>query len=526
MDGDDVMNSGAQTLVHEFLETSAKLWPAKTAFIHDDVRVTYDQVNSKANQMAAWLLEQGIVAGDRIAIFMENSIEYVVSYYGVLKTGGVAVPLNCDLKSDSLKGVLEELQPKGIICTGKFEKRFHDIDPEMFKIRTLLIQNTSLSWHSFRCSVVAWEDVICDRISVDPDLPIDELTLASIVYTSGSTGKPKGVMLSHKNIVSNTLSIVQYLKLTNDDIQMIVLPFHYVMGKSLLNTHVAMGGTVVINNKFAYPACVLEQMVAERVTGFSGVPSTYTYLLHRSPLITYRNKLESLRYCSQAGGHMSRQIKEKLLESLPCHTALYIMYGATEAAARLTYVEPERLRSKIDSIGKPIPGVTIKILDETGNEVSAGVQGELVAQGPNIMQGYWMDAESTSIVLDENGYHTGDLGYKDEDGYLYVSGRKDSLLKVGGHRINPQEIEDALMATRLLLEVAVVGVEDEQLGKRLVAVAAPLSGKTTERDILARSFTKLPRYKLPSEIIFVSSLPKNSSGKINRTDCLDLFLGL
>jgi long-chain acyl-CoA synthetase len=517
------MNPGAQTLVHEFLETSAKRWPAKTALIHDDVRVTYEQVNSMANQMAAWLLEQGIVAGDRIVIFMENSIEYVVSYYGVLKTGGVAVPLNCDVKSDSLKGVLAELQPKGIIASGKFEKIFHDIDPEMFKIRTLLLKNTSFSWHSFRCSVFAWEDVICDRIAANPDLPIDELTLASIIYTSGSTGRPKGVMLSHKNIVSNTLSIVQYLKLNNDDIQMIVLPFFYVMGKSLLNTHVAVGGTVVINNKFAYPACVLEQMVAERVTGFSGVPSTYTYLLHRSPLITYRNKLESLRYCSQAGGHMSRQIKEKLLESLPSHTALYIMYGATEAAARLTYVEPERLRSKIESIGKPIPGVTIKVMDETGNEVPSGVQGELVAQGPNIMQGYWMDAKSISGVLDENGYHTGDFGYKDEDGYLYVTGRKDNLLKVGGHRINPQEIEDALMATELLLEVSVVGIEDELLGQRLVAVAVPLSRTITERDILACSLTKMPRFKLPSEIHLVGSLPKNSSGKINRTDCLELF---
>lgn len=519
----DVMNFGAQTLVHELLETSARHWPAKTAVIHDDARVTYEQANAMANRLAAELIGQGIALGDRVVLFMENGIEYVVSYYGVLKAGAVAVPLNCELKSDSLKEVLENLQPKGIIASGRFEKLFHDVDPGTFNIPVVLIKNPSLCWRSSTCAVVAWEDAIQGGAVANPALPMEDASLASIVYTSGSTGTPKGVMLSHRNIVSNTFSIVRYLNLSGNDIQMVVLPFYYVMGKSLLNTHVAVGGTVVINNRFAYPACVIEQMVAERVTGFSGVPSTYAYLLHRSPLVEYRHKLESLRYCSQAGGHMARQIKEKLLESLPSHTALYIMYGATEAAARLTYVEPKRLQSKIDSIGIPIPGVTIKVMDETGNEVPSGAQGELVAQGPNIMQGYWMDDESTSGVLDGNGYHTGDLGYKDEDGYLYVTGRKDNLLKVGGHRINPQEIEDALMATELLLEIAVIGVEDDLLGQRLVAVAVPFRERTTAREILADGLGRLPRYKLPSEIHFVGSLPKHSNGKINRANCLELI---
>jgi acyl-CoA synthetase (AMP-forming)/AMP-acid ligase II len=517
------MSSGSQTLVHNFLETSAKLWPAKIAFVHDDIRATYEQINSMANRLALWLLEQGIAEGDRVVIFLENTIEYVVSYYGALKTGGVAVPLSCDVKSDSLSAFLEDVQPRVIITSGKFEKLFQDINPDTFNIHKMLMKSPSLPLQSFKCAVVAWEDVVSDGTVFNPGLPIGESTLASIIYTSGSTGRPKGVMLSHKNIVSNTLSIVKYLNLSENDIQMVVLPFFYVMGKSLLNTHFAVGGTVVVNNRFAFPACVIEQMVSERVTGFSGVPSTYAYLLHRSPLVAYRDKLDSLRYCSQAGGHMSSMIKEKLLRALPSHTQLYIMYGATEAAARLTYVEPERLSSKIDSIGIPIPGVTVNVLDEKGNEVPSGLQGELVASGPNIMQGYWKDAESSSRVLDENGYHTGDMGYRDEEGYLYVTGRKDNLLKVGGHRINPQEIEDAMMATELLLEVAVVGVEDRLLGKRLVAIAVPINGETNERDILANCLTMLPRYKIPSEIKFISALPKNSSGKINRTQCLELF---
>lgn len=516
------MDSGEQTLVHEFLEVSAKTWPAKIAFIHDDVRVTYEQINSMANMLALWLREQGIAAGDRVVIFLENSIEYVVSYYGTLKIGGVAVPLNCDVKFDSLGALLEETQPKIVITSGKFEKLFREVNPDTLNIHKIVMKCPSLTWNSFN-SVVAWEDVISEGSVPDPDLPIEESTLASIIYTSGSTGKPKGVMLSHKNITSNTLSIVKYLKLSNNDILMVVLPFFYVMGKSLLNTHFAVGGTVVVNNRFAFPAGVIEQMVSERVTGFSGVPSTYAYLLHRSPLGAYRDKLASLRYCSQAGGHMSSMIKEKLLETLPSHTQLYIMYGATEAAARLAYVEPERLRGKIDSIGRPIPGVTIKVMNEKGFEVPSGLHGELVARGPNIMLGYWKDSESTYRVLDENGYHTGDMGYQDEDGYLYVTGRKDNLLKVGGHRINTQEIEDALMKTELLLEVTVFGVEDGMLGKRLVALAVPISGKTSERDVLANYLTVLPRYKLPSEIKFVRSLHKNSNGKIDRSKCMEMF---
>jgi len=476
-----------------------------------------------ANRLALWLLGQGIAAGDRIAIFLENSIEYVVSYYGVLKTGGVAVPLCCDVKSDSLGAFLEDVQPRVVITSGKFEKLFQDINPDTFKIHKILMKSPSLTWQSFNCAVVAWDDVIYDGPVSNPGLTIEDSALASVIYTSGSTGRPKGVMLSHKNIVSNTLSIVKYLNLSGNDIQMVVLPFNYVMGKSLLNTHFAVGGTVVVNNKFAFPACVIEQMVAERVTGFSGVPSTYAFLLHRSPLIDCRDKLESLRYCTQAGGHMSRQIKEKLIEALPLQTKLYIMYGATEAAARLTYVESERLRSKIESIGIPIPGVVVKVMDEKGNEVPSGQLGELVANGPNIMQGYWMDAKSTSSVLDENGYHTGDMGYQDEEGYLYVTGRKDDLLKVGGHRINPREIENALMATELLLEIAVVGVEDRLLGKRLVAIAVPYSRETNERDILAKCLTILPRNKIPSEFKLVSFLPKNSNGKINRPGCIELF---
>ena len=221
---------------------------------------------------------------------------------------------------------------------------------------------------------------------------------------------------------------------------------------------------------------------------------------------------------------MSAAIKQELRRVLPEHTKIYVMYGATEASARLAYLEPERFEEKMDSIGKPIPGVTLRVLGPDGSEVPLGETGELVCQGPNVTMGYWKDEAFTAKALDEKGYHTGDLGYQDEDGYFYLEGRKDDLLKVGGHRINPQEIEDALMETKLVIETAVLGHPDPLLGQKLVALACPKNGDCTENVILSHCAQKLPKYKMPSEIKLLRSLPKSSSGKIDRAKCLELFL--
>jgi long-chain acyl-CoA synthetase len=210
------------------------------------------------------------------------------------------------------------------------------------------------------------------------------------------------------------------------------------------------------------------------------------------------------------------------MQVLPPHTCLYVMYGATEASARLAYVEPERLRDKIDSIGKPIPGVVLTIRDAQGREVADGEVGEIVASGPNIMLGYWGDSDGTAKVLDANGYHTGDLGYRDREGFFYTVGRKDNLLKIGGHRINPKEVEDALMGTELLMEVAVVGVSDQLLEPRLVAVAAPRHSGCSEQEVLRRCVAMLPKYKMPSAVKLVGSLPKTPQGKLDSRKCHDL----
>jgi acyl-coenzyme A synthetase/AMP-(fatty) acid ligase len=198
------------------------------------------------------------------------------------------------------------------------------------------------------------------------------------------------------------------------------------------------------------------------------------------------------------------------------------MYGATEASARLTYLDPAYFESKLGSIGTPIPDVTIQIVDEQNRNVPDGSQGELVASGPNIMQGYWKDPQYTSCVLDDQGYHTGDIGYRDENGFLYILRRKDGMLKVGGHRINPVEVEDFLMATDLIIETAVVGLPDSLLGHKLVALVVPQDGIDAPKTLMQKCADGLPSHKCPSTIISVRALPKNANGKIDQNTCITI----
>ncbi len=527
--------------VHHFLEQSAERFPCKVALVHEDIRATYSDINGNADKLAQHLLAIGIKPGDRVILIIANSLEYVVAYYGAMKIGAVAVPLGVDIKPNSLQRILEDVTPTAIISHLRFKRLINATEESLIEdLQVIFIcdresqQNNSppLSKTSKNSSIlpeVAFFEVEKnisqpEQYKQDNFLLIEvseeNTTLASIIYTSGSTGNPKGVMLSHGNIVSNVEAICSSLDISERDIQMVVLPFSYVMGISLLNTHFAVGATIVLNNKFAYPATVLEQMVREKVTSFSGVPSTYAYLLHRSPLAKYREKLTALRYCSQAGGHMAQQLKTDLRKILPQHAKLFIMYGATEASARLSCLPSELMLDKINSIGKPISGVSIKVLGKDRKEVMVGQKGELVANGPNIMLGYWNDDKATSSVLAEEGYHTGDIGYVDSEGFFYVTERKDDLVKVGGHRINPAEIEDALMSTGKVIEAAVLSIPDTMLGHKFAAVVVAIQNDIDRDQILSQLQEILPKYKMPESCNIVRALPKKSNGKIDKQKCL------
>jgi long-chain acyl-CoA synthetase len=514
----------AWQLVHGFLEDSARSFPEKNALFAVGKWHTYRQLNEQANRLARVLLKKGLAKGDRVGLLIENSAEYVVSYYGILKAGGTTVALNTESTPDDVSFVIGDCGIRFLIVGQKLLTRLLSVPEGRPESPALARQDTLeavFAWAPPGSPLPAVPGVFLaglpDACSLEssegPAVRMIDLDIASIVYTSGSTGKPRGAVLSHLNIVANTRSIVEYLRLSPDDRIMVVLPFYYIYGKSLLNTHFAVGGSVVIDNRFLYPNVILQTMQDQETTGFAGVPSTFTILLNRSNVRSRR--FPKLRYLTQAGGAMAPSIQKDVAETF-APASLFIMYGATEASARLSYLPPEDLPRKWGSIGKAIPNVELFVADEHGRPLPAGKEGEIAARGSNIMSGYWNHPEETSKVLRNGLYYTGDIGRADEEGYLYVVGRTKDMIKIGGNRVSAKEIEEALLEHPAVAEAAVIGVPDLVLGeapKAILVLKGSQGGEIIEQ--LPRFLQDhLALYKIPKFFEIRDSLPKTDSGKI------------
>jgi long-chain acyl-CoA synthetase len=312
------------------------------------------------------------------------------------------------------------------------------------------------------------------------------------------------------------MSIVEYLHLTTDDRMMVTLPFYYIFVQSLLLTHVAVGGSVVIENKLLFPENIVRGIQKMEATGFAGVPSTFTKMLKRSSI--REATLEKLRYVTQAGGHLAPEIRKHVSEAF-APASLYIMYGATEAAPRMTYLEPSMLIEKLGSIGKAIPNVEVLVVDASGQPVPPYVTGEIIARGSNIMVGYWNDADATKEVIKNGYYHTGDLGQIDDEGYIYVVGRLNDMIKSNGYRVSAIEVEDAILEMEDVADVAVVPVADDITGEAIKAyLVLHQEQDLTLRTLRGRLKGRLPEYKMPQYIEIMNSLPRNKSGKIMKSE--------
>jgi long-chain acyl-CoA synthetase len=500
-------------LVHRFLEQSARRAPGSVALIEPQRSITYGELDRLANRFAQVFAGAGIRRGDRIVLAIENSFELVGAYIGALKAGAVAVPLPAGPRNDRLAKVVVDCAPAGCVVDAATAADVVEGHP-LAGVRNLFVMRGR---HAPAAAPAArgLEDLLASASDEPPNVRSIDLDLAAIIYTSGSTGDPRGVMLTHRNIVANTRSIVGYLKLTDRDRVMCVLPFYYVYGLSLLHTHLAAGGSIVIDNRFAFPNVVLNAMREHRVTGFAGVPSTFALLLYRSSLDAMA--FPELRYVTQAGGGMPTGRVREWLERGP-RAAFYVMYGATEASARLTYLDPADLPRKLGSIGRPIPNVEIVIVKDDGEIAAPGEVGELVARGSNIACGYWNDPDETREKFCALGYRTGDLGSIDEDGFLFLVGRRHDMIKVGAHRVGAKEIEDVLHEHPGVHEAAVVGVPHDLLGEAPVAVVAMRAERAGDAEEL-RHFchTRLAPHKIPAKFIFRADLPKISGvGKIDK----------
>jgi len=501
--------------VHHFLEEAATNFPQKQAVWDKNRWFSYQEINDTADCVAAFLTHSGIKRGDRAALLLENSYEYIISYFGILKAGAVVVGLSTDVSASSITRLLSNSEASCLFSQYKYYKNYRPALGEATMVSTLILTDGGIIGEEIPGIHVTALESIVQKDAASASVRTIDTDLAEIVYTSGSTNTPKGVMLTHLNLVSNTRSICKYLRLTREDRMMVVLPFFYIYGKSLLLTHFYKSGSLVIENQFIFPNKILELMNTTEVTGFAGVPSTFSLLLNRSTLKSMN--FPKLRYVTQAGGSLPPTVQDEVADAF-APAQLFIMYGTTEASPRLSYLNPDVRTLKRGSVGVPVDNVDLLICDPEGNELPRGEEGEIAARGSNIMKGYWKDSEETAKVLKNGMYFTGDLGKQDEDGFFYITGRVRDIVKVKGIRISPVEIEEILLENRNILEAAVLGIEDPLQGESLLAVIVPRD-PNMENELLIREFlkAKLPPNKQPRYIQFRTTLPKNKAGKIMKT---------
>lgn len=491
------------------LEAVARRTPSVPALAWRATAWTYGELLLAIAAVSTALAERKLARGSRVALLLRNSPQYVALYYGTLAAGCVAVPLNAQERAGVLARQIEHSGANLLIGD--------PAHPEWAALRTiagrlsLVVLETPLHEGGDALAKFVQETGATADESAAPALGANDL--AAIIYTSGTTGRPKGVMLSHGNLHSNATAIIEYLGLSNADRGLCVLPFHFSYGNSVLHSHLLCGAQLALEDNFAFPQATLQKMQDDAITGFAGVPSTFALLLGRCRLQDF--DLSRLRYITQAGGAMPRALIERLRQQVPA-VQVFVMYGQTEATARLTYLPPGRLDEKAGSVGIAIPGVEIDVRDQNGS-VRTGALGEICARGPNVMLGYWNDAAATAEALREGWLHTGDLGHRDEDGYLFIDGRAVDMIKIGAFRVSPQEIEEVIAALDGVEEVAVTAIADEMLGHAIKAVVVPRPGVQLEiLAVKAHCRQQLAAYKVPKVVEFAAVLPRTSSGKVQR----------
>ena len=494
----------------------ARRHPGRTAIVGDDRRIDYAGFWREALRFAHALRMRGLQPGERVAILLPNRIEAAVACYGTWLAGGIAAPLNAQARQRDFQAWLAHCDAHHVA----FEIHHGDALAALDAIdatRTLPLERWAIDGEHPLLADDGIDATVIDSTDIDAGAIAGD-DIALILYTSGTTGAPKGVTLTHANLLANASAVVRYLALDERDSVLSILAFYYAYGASVLHTHLISGACVVLAPNLLFPHLLMDTIARERITGFSGVPSTFALLLERVKLADY--DLSSLRYLTQAGGAMAPTLTRRLRAALP-HARLFVMYGQTEATSRLTYLPPERLDEKLGAVGIPVDGVELRIVHEDGRDAAIGEAGEVRVRGANVMHGYWNDRDATAAVLVDGWLRTGDMGHLDADGVLWLAGRRSDMIKTGAHRVHPGDIEDVIAEMPGVSEVAVVGIDDSVLGQVIKAfVVAPGLPPNSENQVKAHCRERLATYKIPRDIAFVTALPRTASGKVRRAALL------
>ena len=475
----------------------ARKTPHHIALEEGNNSISYISLDEDINNIASSMMD---FEHNRFAILAEPGIQYVKMLMAVYRSTNIAIPLPIELPIFSLERILNTVHINNIIVTETQYSRFGDDFFERFG--TVIVISNDTSVKSLRKKIASEKN--------NPDLRL-------VLYTSGTTGIPKGVMLSDKNLIANAESIIEILGITANDKAALVISPHHAFGNSIIDSHFMVGGSIRMGTMNFIGSTF--DLVESGVSIFYGVPSTYRILLRYSE--RFKKAFRNVRIAASAGGGMDKPTVIRLMQFTP-DIKILPMYGQTEATARLAYLPAEDVEDFVDTIGKPIPGATLDVFDANRRPVEPNITGELVARGDNILLGYLDDENATKKKIINGWMHTGDLAQKLSNGYFKLLGRKDDLIKIGDHRVNPREVEKIIENNNEVSKVFVVPVTHELMGTAISLMVIPKPG--TEVDTLFAFCRKnLPSYLYPQEILTIDHLLLSENGKISNRSIIEEY---
>ena len=521
-------------LLHELITDAAETTPDAEAVVFHKQALIYSRLAQTLGLAAGGFLHLGLGRHERVAVYLDKRPETVVSMFATTAAGGAFVPVNPLLKPEQVAHILRDCNARILVTSADRLQLLRDILPTCHDLRAIVVTGGTRPLPPVSIPCITWEELLVASNAPTPHRIIDG-DMASILYTSGSTGKPKGVVLSHRNMVSGAKSVALYLENRASDRILTVLPFSFDYGLSQLTTAFWKGACAVLLN-YLMPRDVLVAVERERITGLAAVPPLWIQLaqLDWPERVTFH-----LRYITNSGGAMPGVVVKSLRSKLP-KTKIFLMYGLTEAF-RSTYLPPEELDRRPDSIGKAIPNAEILVVREDGSPAAPGEAGELVHRGALVAMGYWNDPQKTSerfrpapcllpgIPFPEIAVWSGDTVRMDDEGFLYFIARKDDMIKTSGYRVSPTEIEEVIYSTGAVGEAVALGVPHPTLGQAIVLLATPRANQTLDDEfLLAECKRRLPAFMVPAMIKAMNSLPRNPNGKIDRKklagEFSDLFI--
>ncbi|RMG21828.1 MAG: long-chain fatty acid--CoA ligase [Methanobacteriota archaeon] len=493
------------------LENSAAIFPSKVAIISGESEYTYNDINGLASRLASGLQQLGIKKGERVAVSCPNTWQFPVIYFGIHKIGAIVVPLNILLKAGEIAYFLKDSGATAFIChsgeSGKIlqEGRKAFLQTETCK-HMIVVEEKPIG------EEIGFEELLRSEEEYK-DISTEREETAVILYTSGTTGRSKGAELTHGNLFENALAVAGLMQLTSKDVHLVTLPLFHSFGQTVqLNAGFFAGSTLVLQRRFD-PEKALQKMRKYQATIFVGVPTMYWGLLHTEIASEAAREIkETLRLGVSGGSAMPIEVLKEFERKF--ETIILESYGLSETSPVACFSRIDMPR-KVGSIGVPLPGTEMKIVDEEGNDRPIGEIGEILIRGHNIMKGYFNRPRETERAFKGGWFHTGDLGKMDEDGYFYIVDRKKDLIIRGGYNVYPREVEEIMMTHPYISLVAVVGEKDKKYGEEIVAYVVPRKDtKPDEGEIIQWCRERMAAYKYPRKIRFVKDLPKTATGKI------------